>query len=103
MKNIAQFNENLSHYKNYFTTKAIGHTSASSIKDALDGLQILKNQVYLASGGEGYLLVDTKIVDTLTFNVLNYKGEKDKIEKVKSASMYQIDDTSNTKDLTSSF
>lgn len=88
MKNIAQFNENLSHYKNYFTTKAIGHTSVSSIKDALDGLQILKDQVYLANGGEGYLLVDTKIVDTLTFNVLNYKGEKDKIEKVKSASMY---------------
>lgn len=42
-KNVTLFNENLSHFKNYFTAKAIGHSSVSSIKNALEALQILKN------------------------------------------------------------
>lgn len=78
----------MSHYKNYFTAKTIGHSSVSSIKHALDGLEILKNQVFLANGGDGYLLVDTTMIDTLKFNVLNYLGEKDSVQSIQSASMY---------------
>jgi len=39
----------------------------------------------------------------LKFEVKNYLGKKDSVASIQSASMYQIDDTSNTKDLTSKF
>jgi len=40
-KNLTSWNENMSNYKNYFTSKVIGHSSVSSIKSALEGLKIL--------------------------------------------------------------
>ena len=59
--------------------------------------------MFLRNEGEGYLLADTTPIDTLKFNVVNFQGSFDSISTIQSASMYQIDDTSNTKDLTSKF
>lgn len=56
-------------YKNYFLGKTSGHQSIASIQNALEALQLLKDQAFLVSDGEGYLLADTKIIDTLNFRV----------------------------------
>ena len=60
----------LSQYRNYFAGKCAGHASVSSIKHALEGLQLLTDQIFLATSGDGYLLVDTQVKDTLKFEYL---------------------------------
>jgi hypothetical protein len=86
--------EQMSHYKNYFIGKVIGHSSVSSIKNAMEGLSLLKDQVFLQSEGKGYLMVDTNVQDTLTFNVLDYMGKKATVSKIVSAEMSEIEDSS---------
>ena len=58
----------------------------------MEALKLLSNQIYLVNEGEGYLLVDTKLIDTLVFNVRDYMGNKLSVKKVISAQMFEIDD-----------
>jgi len=89
------FDEKMSNYRNYFLTKTIGHSSVSSVKNAMEALKLLSSQIYLVNEGEGYLLVDTKLIDTLVFNVRDYMGNKLSVKKVISAHMFEIDNSSN--------
>ena len=85
----------MSDYKNYFIGKVIGHTSVSSVRNAMEGLLLLKDQVFLQSEGKGYLIVDTNVVDSLTFNVVDFMGKKASVTKIVTAEMSEIDDSSN--------
>jgi hypothetical protein len=52
------------------------------VSNALKGLLLLKDQVFLQGEGKGYLMVDKDMVDTLKFNVVDYLGNKASIKKI---------------------
>jgi len=93
----------MSGYKNYFFGKVVGHSTLASVRNALEGLLLLKDQVFLQNEGKGYLMVDTEVIDTLKFNVVDYMGKKASVMKIVSAEMTETDDSSKTESIGSKF